>query len=190
MVKKRSEILVDVAGSSSHGGFGMDDGSKEETRRHGATQPLRSKTNQKGRRFAGMLGLGSKKSQPLMQGRLRPGQSGNSPTRASPPSSQSRNRPNASSRFKSNSSQLNLQSTGRKRHTAADGVSLPTGATSMAGDGQHQADLRASSDSPPQRSLSGSPSTRKPRSPGRKRPAPLTMNRVSPGKSNTELGGV
>jgi hypothetical protein len=184
MVKKRSEILVDVAGSSSHGGFGMDDGSKEEPRRHGATQPLRPKSNQKGRRFGGMLGLGPKKSQPLMQGRLRPGPSGNSPIRASPPSSQSRNRPN-----KSNSSQLNLQSTGRKRNTVHDGVSLPTGATSMAG-GQDHVDMRASQESLPPRSISGSPTTRKPKSPGRKRPAALSMNRASPGKSNAELGGM
>jgi len=96
-----------------------------------------------------MGGLGNKKSQPLMQGRLRPGQTGTSPQRGSPPSSQSRSRPNAANKLKTTSSQFNWHSKGGKGQTAADGVSLPTGATSMAGEGHNQGDVRMSSESPP-----------------------------------------
>ena len=113
--KKRSDVMVDVAGVSSHGGLGIEDpgnSSKEEPRSYGATQPIRSKTNHGGRRLGSMAGIGSKKSQPLMQGRLRPGHNGTSPQRGSPPSSQSRSRPNAANKFKTTSSQFNLHSKG------------------------------------------------------------------------------
>ena len=75
-----------------------------------------------------------------MQTRLRVGPTNSSPPRGSPPSSQSRPRPAPAGKFKTaTSSQFNLDSrAGMKAQHTADGVSLPTGATSFAGDEKGQ----------------------------------------------------
>ena len=106
--KKRSDVMLGpAAGYGVLGVSGPDmrsDDADGVSGPYSKTQPLRAKTNQGNRRN---INIDNKKSQPLMQGKFRAGQS----TGGSPPSAHSR-RGNNKFKAGTTSSQFNLQSTG------------------------------------------------------------------------------